>query len=238
VALRDRAGSASGALFEMPSVAHNQGRGEGVSTWTARGLAWSVGIVSIVLLVVALVLIRRSRERPPWRCASWSASDGLRVLVSIGVPILGIVIVNKRPRKAVRLDLHGRGDRARASELRSRSTHCTPSAPIPGPCRPDGSGRGVSNVVWPIPLAALILMFPWGEGAARFRRDSVALVEHRWIRLIWTTALSQVALFPVFLLSLRALGVSEQDVSTAEAFAVYAFSRSLSAIAPTPGGLG
>jgi hypothetical protein len=33
-----------------------------VSTWTARRLAWSVGIASIVLLVVALVLIGRSRE--------------------------------------------------------------------------------------------------------------------------------------------------------------------------------
>jgi putative heme transporter len=78
----------------------------------------------------------------------------------------------------------------------------------------------------------------WGEGAARFRRDTVALVEHRWIRLTWTTVLSQVALFLVLLLSLRALGVSEQEVSTAEAFAVYAFSRGLSVIAPTPGGVG
>lgn len=78
----------------------------------------------------------------------------------------------------------------------------------------------------------------WGQGAARFRRDTVALMEHRWIRLTWTTVLSQVALFFVLLLSLRALGVSEQEVSTAEAFAVYAFSRSLSVIAPTPGGVG
>ena len=44
----------------------------------------------------------------------------------------------------------------------------------------------------------------WGEGAARFRRDTVALMEHRWIRLTLTTVLSQVALFLVFLLSLRA----------------------------------
>ena len=50
--------------------------------------------------------------------------------------------------------------------------------------------------------------------------------------------LSQVALFFVLLLSLRALGVSEQEVSTAEAFAVYAFSRLLSAVPITPGGVG
>jgi uncharacterized membrane protein YbhN (UPF0104 family) len=78
----------------------------------------------------------------------------------------------------------------------------------------------------------------WGDGAARFRRDTVALVEHRWFRLSWTTVLSQVALFIVLLLSLRHMGISEQDVSTAEAFAVYAFSRLLSAVPITPGGVG
>jgi putative heme transporter len=78
----------------------------------------------------------------------------------------------------------------------------------------------------------------WGEGAARFRRDTIVLVEHRWLRLSVFTVLSQVALFFVLLLSLRALGVSEQEVSTAEAFAVYAFSRLLSAVPITPGGVG
>jgi putative heme transporter len=37
---------------------------------------------------------------------------------------------------------------------------------------------------------------------------------------------------------LRSFGVSEQEVSTAEAFAVYAFSRLLSAVPITPGGVG
>jgi uncharacterized membrane protein YbhN (UPF0104 family) len=79
----------------------------------------------------------------------------------------------------------------------------------------------------------------WGDGAARFRRDTIALVERRWLRLSVFTVLSQVALFFVLLLSLRALGVSEQEVSTAEAFAVYAFSRLLPLVVPiTPGGVG
>jgi putative heme transporter len=77
-----------------------------------------------------------------------------------------------------------------------------------------------------------------GQGAAKFRRDTIALAEHRWLRLTWTTVLSHVALFFVLLLALRDMGVSEGDVSTVEAFAVYAFSRSLSVIAPTPGGVG
>jgi putative heme transporter len=43
----------------------------------------------------------------------------------------------------------------------------------------------------------------WGQGAARFRRDTIVLVEHRWLRLSLMTVLSQVALFFVLLLSLR-----------------------------------
>jgi uncharacterized protein (TIRG00374 family) len=78
----------------------------------------------------------------------------------------------------------------------------------------------------------------WGDGAARFRRDTIVLVGHRWLRLSLMTVLSQVALFFVLLLSLRSFGVSEQEVSTAEAFAVYAFSRLLSAVPITPGGVG
>jgi uncharacterized membrane protein YbhN (UPF0104 family) len=78
----------------------------------------------------------------------------------------------------------------------------------------------------------------WGEGAARFRRNTIALAEHRWFRLTWTTVLSQIALFLVLLLSLRHMGVSEAEVSTAEAFAVYSFSRLLSAVPITPGGVG
>ena len=63
-------------------------------------------------------------------------------------------------------------------------------------------------------------------------------MSRRWIRLTWTTLLSQMALFFVLLLSLRHLGVSEQEVSTAEAFAVFSFGRLISALPITPGGLG
>jgi uncharacterized membrane protein YbhN (UPF0104 family) len=99
----------------------------------------------------------------------------------------------------------------------------------------DACGRAAS---W---LRRLIRKPPvegWGEGAVRFRTNTIALAEHRWFRLTWTTVLSQVALFFVLLLSLRAMGVSEQEISTAEAFAVYAFSRLLSAVPITPGGVG
>src|SRR6266540_1378970 len=105
---------------------------------------------------------------------------------------------------------------------------------------------GIWNIFTKLGLPMLALVFlahkapvtTWGDGAARFRRDTIVLVEHRWLRLSLMTVLSQVALFLVLLLSLRHLGVSEQEVSTAEAFAVYAFSRLLSAVPITPGGVG
>jgi uncharacterized membrane protein YbhN (UPF0104 family) len=77
-----------------------------------------------------------------------------------------------------------------------------------------------------------------GERAATFRRDTIGLVRLRWLRLTLTTILSQVALFFVLLLSLRHMGVSQAEISTAEVFAVFAFSRLLSAVPVTPGGVG
>jgi uncharacterized protein (TIRG00374 family) len=77
-----------------------------------------------------------------------------------------------------------------------------------------------------------------GDRAVDFRRKTIVLVERRWIKLTLTTVLSQVALFLVLLLSLRHMGVSEQEVSTVEAFAVYTFARLLSAVPITPGGVG
>jgi uncharacterized membrane protein YbhN (UPF0104 family) len=77
-----------------------------------------------------------------------------------------------------------------------------------------------------------------GDRAVKFRRETIILVRRRWIRLTWTTVLSHVALFFVLLLSLRHMGVSEQELSAAEIFAVFAFSRLLSAVPVTPGGVG
>jgi len=77
-----------------------------------------------------------------------------------------------------------------------------------------------------------------GDRAVKFRSDTIGLVGRRWLRLTWTTVLSQLALFFVLLLSVRHMGVSEQDVSSAEVFAVFAFGRLLSAVPITPGGVG
>jgi putative heme transporter len=100
-------------------------------------------------------------------------------------------------------------------------------------------GRGLGRVLSAIrrllrkpPVSGL------DDRAAEFRADTISLVEHRWWRLTWATLLSHVALFFVLLLCLRNLGISEAEVSTAQAFAVFSFGRLISALPITPGGLG
>lgn len=77
-----------------------------------------------------------------------------------------------------------------------------------------------------------------GDRAAKFRRDTIGLVERRWVRLTLFTLLSHLALFFVLLLALRHMGIDRFEISTAKVFAVFSFSRLLSAIPITPGGVG
>jgi putative heme transporter len=78
----------------------------------------------------------------------------------------------------------------------------------------------------------------WGETAVKFRKATIKLVAKRWIPLTLTTIGSHLALFFVLLLSLRYVGVSGNEVSCAQALAVFAFARLLSAAPITPGGVG
>jgi uncharacterized membrane protein YbhN (UPF0104 family) len=77
-----------------------------------------------------------------------------------------------------------------------------------------------------------------GDRSVKFRRETIILVRRRWLRLTWTTLLSHFALFFVLLLALRDMGVDEHELPAAEVFAVFAFSRLLSSIPITPGGVG
>jgi uncharacterized membrane protein YbhN (UPF0104 family) len=99
----------------------------------------------------------------------------------------------------------------------------------------DGLGRLVSR------LRALLRRPPlttWGEQAVEFRSRTIELVRRRWVALTVTTVVSHLALGSILLLSLRHLGVSEQEVSTLQVLAVFAFGRLITALPITPGGLG
>ena len=98
-----------------------------------------------------------------------------------------------------------------------------------------GLGRGVSVVRRLLRRPAVL---DGGERAAAFRRDTIGLVERRWLRLTLTTILSHLALFLVLLLALRRMGVHSSDISTAEAFAAFAVGRLLAMVPLTGGGVG
>ena len=73
-----------------------------MSTWTARRLAWAIGVMSLVLMVVTLVLLFVDREASlPSNVGAWTASNVFDLVVLLGVPILGIVIVTKQPKNAI-----------------------------------------------------------------------------------------------------------------------------------------
>ena len=78
----------------------------------------------------------------------------------------------------------------------------------------------------------------WGDATTKFRNRTIGLVRHAWIRLTITTLVSHVSLFLVLLMTLRHIGVSNDEVHWAEVLAAFAFVRLLTAIPLTPGGLG
>jgi uncharacterized membrane protein YbhN (UPF0104 family) len=76
------------------------------------------------------------------------------------------------------------------------------------------------------------------DATVRFRRDAIGLIRTSWLRLSVTSLVSHVSLYLVLLLALRHVGVSESEVTWAEALAAFAFVRLISALPITPGGVG
>jgi signal transduction histidine kinase len=71
---------------------------------TASRVAWSVGIVSIALMIGELVLMFGSRHSPVPRTVSqylWNFPNVLNAVVNAGVPVIGIVLASKRPENRI-----------------------------------------------------------------------------------------------------------------------------------------
>jgi putative heme transporter len=81
--------------------------------------------------------------------------------------------------------------------------------------------------------------FPgWGDRAVRFRAETIDLLERRWLWLTLATLVSHLSLYVVLLVTLRHVGVSEDEVSWIQVLAAFSFMRLVSALPITPGGLG
>jgi uncharacterized membrane protein YbhN (UPF0104 family) len=78
----------------------------------------------------------------------------------------------------------------------------------------------------------------WEDRAAGFRSDTIGLLRHRWLQLTLASLLSHLSLYTVLLVSLRHVGVGQQDLSWIQVLAAFAFVRLISALPVTPGGIG
>jgi putative heme transporter len=78
----------------------------------------------------------------------------------------------------------------------------------------------------------------WDHAVIRFRSRVIGLVRHRWLGLTASTLVGHLSLYAVLLMTLRAVGVSEEEVGWIQVLAAFAFARLLTAIPLTPGGVG
>jgi putative heme transporter len=78
----------------------------------------------------------------------------------------------------------------------------------------------------------------WEVATVKFRARTLELLEHGWVPITVATVVSHLSLYLVLLTTLRAVGVSDAEVSWAEVLAVFAFARLATAIPFTPGGAG
>lgn len=97
------------------------------------------------------------------------------------------------------------------------------------------AGTVVSKIIG---LAGKDPVQDWDEKAARFRADSIELLQRRWHVLTIATLVGHLSLFAVLYTTLRLVGVGADELSFAEALAGFAFARLVTAVPLTPGAVG
>ncbi|MGH3077537.1 MAG: lysylphosphatidylglycerol synthase transmembrane domain-containing protein [Gaiellaceae bacterium] len=132
----------------------------------------------------------------------------LRTAAVIGVAVLAVVIAG------FALALSGAGRARRIGDLAARVVSRVKSAVRRRP------------VAW------------GGEDLADFRTRALDLLRRRWHVITLATLAGHLTVFLVLLVCLRAVGISEHEVSAIEAFAAWSLIRILGALPLTPGGIG
>jgi uncharacterized membrane protein YbhN (UPF0104 family) len=78
----------------------------------------------------------------------------------------------------------------------------------------------------------------WELATVKFRTRTLELLEHGWVPITAATLVSHLSLYVVLLACLRAVGVSDAEVSWAQVLVVFAFARLATILPVTPGGAG
>lgn len=78
----------------------------------------------------------------------------------------------------------------------------------------------------------------WDDKAAAFRSDTIGLLHNRWLQLTLATLLSHLSLYAVLLITVRHVGVAQDELSWIKVLAAFSFVRLISALPVTPGGVG
>lgn len=78
----------------------------------------------------------------------------------------------------------------------------------------------------------------WDDKAAAFRGDTIGLLQNRWLRLTLATLVSHLSLYAVLLITVRHVGVAQDELSWIKVLAAFSFVRLISALPVTPGGVG
>lgn len=78
----------------------------------------------------------------------------------------------------------------------------------------------------------------WEDRAAAFRADTIGLLRNRWLQLTLATLLSHLSLYAVLLITMRHVGVAQDEITWIKVLAAFSFVRLISALPVTPGGVG
>ena len=78
----------------------------------------------------------------------------------------------------------------------------------------------------------------WELATVKFRTRTLELLEHGWVPITAATLVSHLSLYLVLLACLRAVGVSDAEVSWAQVLVVFAFMRLITIVPYTPGNAG
>jgi hypothetical protein len=126
-----------------------------------RRAAVVVGVVSTALMVGGLVLLFVDRNASlPSFAQSWKLSTVLDAVVNLGTPALGVLLVLRRPENRIGWLFLLVGSVLGITQF--AGAYATHALLVDPGSLPGGNLAGwISNVLWPIPLSALVLLFLW-----------------------------------------------------------------------------